>query len=171
MKYKCYLCQHEWDYEYSPQYRYIECPNCGKSLIEEETRKSKNAMKTGIKLVACISEDSEGANHLLLCVNCEHDVCPFSMKSDKKRSEDAKPLPANPFDSDTPNPLGLSIKSDDRGSERRKIIDKIKEINKKVRSDPEVIKRKQELCEELSKLTSEDLSKRITSRSDKGGSK
>jgi len=27
----------------------------------------------------------------------------------RKRSEDAKPLPANPFDPDTPNPLGLSI--------------------------------------------------------------
>ena len=60
-----------------------------------------------------------------------------------------------------------SMKSDNCRSEREKIIDKIKEINEKSRNDPETIKRKQELYEELSKLTSEDLSKRITSTSDK----
>ena len=42
MKYKCYLCQHEWDYEYLSQYRYIECPNCGKTIIEVEARKTKD---------------------------------------------------------------------------------------------------------------------------------
>ena len=88
MKYKCYLCQHEWEYEYSPHWRYIVCPNCEKTLIEAEARKPKDAMKIGIKLVGCISEDSEGANHFILCVNCEHDVCPFSMKSDKLRREE-----------------------------------------------------------------------------------
>jgi len=59
-----------------------------------------------------------------------------------------------------------SIESDNCGSERRELIDKIKEINEKVKNDPELIKRKQELYEELSKLTSEDLSKRITLNSD-----
>ena len=64
------------------------------------------------------------------------------------------------------DPLPSSM-SDNCRSEREKIIDKINEINEKARTDPETIKRKQELYEELSKLTSEDLSKQITSRSDK----
>ena len=72
--------------------------------------------------------------------------------------------------SDCPIVLHFSAKSDNWGSEREKLIDKIKEINEKHRNDPESIKRKQEICKQLSKLTSEDLSKRITLNSDKLGS-
>ena len=41
--YHCYLCQHKWEYSYAPQYRYVECPNCGQALIEVEARAHKDA--------------------------------------------------------------------------------------------------------------------------------
>ena len=59
-----------------------------------------------------------------------------------------------------------SIESDNCWSERKKLIDEINKITEKHRTDPESIKRKQEIYMELSKLTTEDLSKRITSNSD-----
>lgn len=66
----------------------------------------------------------------------------------------------------TDREVAITIKSDNCRSEREKLIDKIKEINEKHRNDPESIKRKQEIYRQLSTLTSEDLSKRVTSSSD-----
>lgn len=43
MKYRCYLCQHEWEGDYPPRYKYVECPNCGKHIIEVEARINKDA--------------------------------------------------------------------------------------------------------------------------------
>ena len=41
-EYHCYFCRHEWEHEYIG-YRYIECPGCGRCLIEVEARKRKDA--------------------------------------------------------------------------------------------------------------------------------
>lgn len=39
MKYHCYFCRYEWEHIYVG-YKYIECQNCGRCLIEKEAQSS-----------------------------------------------------------------------------------------------------------------------------------